>query len=217
VKILVVDDEPAMVGVIGALLGQAGHRIVPAYDGQEALRRFREEDPDLVLLDLSIGSIDGGQVCREIRRETGVPIIVVTGETDGLVSAELLDAGADDYVRKPFRGEELLSRINAVIRRHPGLIDRGSWTLDRRRRQLRWHDTPIMLTPIEYRLMSHLIENVGSVVETSHILTSVWPGATHDAGRLKPLLVRLRRKLAAAGAPAITSVRGIGYRLEGAT
>src|SRR5258706_16183748 len=126
-KSLVLDEAQSMVGVIGAPLGQAGHQIVPAYDGHEAIRRFREDDPDVILLDLAIGKLDGAAVCREIRKEANLPIIVVTGETDGLVSADLLDAGADDYVRKPFRGEELLSRINAVARRRSGMSERGSW------------------------------------------------------------------------------------------
>jgi DNA-binding response OmpR family regulator len=213
-KILVVDDDPSMVGVIGALLGQAGHQIVPAYDGHEAIRRFREDDPDVILLDLAIGKLDGAAVCREIRREASLPIIVVTGETDGLVSAELLDAGADDYVRKPFRGEELLSRINAVARRRSGLSERGAWTLDRQRREVRWLDRPIALTATEYRLMALLIEGSGSVVGTGDLIGSVWPGTSRvHSNRLKPHFVRLRRKLAAAAAPAVMSVRGIGYRL----
>src|SRR5439155_15277291 len=104
-KVLVVDDEPAMVGVIGAILGGAGHRIVAAYDGVEALRRFREEDPDVVLLDLAMPGLDGALVCREIRAISDAPIIIVSGERDLTVTVELLDAGADDYIRKPFRGE----------------------------------------------------------------------------------------------------------------
>ena len=116
-KILVVDDEPAMVGALGALLGQAGHRIVAAYDGEEALRRFASDAPDLVLLDLAMPGLDGAAVCRAIRERSAAPIVVVSGETDPGVTVELLDAGADDFVRKPFRGDELLARIRAVLRR----------------------------------------------------------------------------------------------------
>ena len=102
-KILVVDDEPAMVGALGALLGQAGHRIIAAYDGEEALRRFRDDEPDLVLLDLAMPGMDGATVCRRIRDISDTPIIVVSGERDNAATVELLDLGADDYVRKPFR------------------------------------------------------------------------------------------------------------------
>src|SRR5207249_8416628 len=126
-KVLVVDDEPAMVGVIGAILGQAGHRIIPAYDGTEALRRFKEEDPDLVLLDLAMPGLDGVVVCREIRAVSDAPIIVVSGESNLTVTVELLDAGADDYIRKPFRGEELLARSRAVLRRTRRAPAGGSW------------------------------------------------------------------------------------------
>ena len=117
-KILVADDEPAMVGVIGAILGGAGHRIIAAYDGREAIRRFEDEHPDLVLLDLAMPGIDGADVCRWIRAAGDTPIIVVSGESDLGVTVELLDAGADDYVRKPFRAAELLARTRSVVRRH---------------------------------------------------------------------------------------------------
>ena len=95
-KILVADDEPAMVGVIGAILGSAGHRIIAAYDGREAIRRFEEDRPDLVLLDLAMPGMDGADVCRRIRAAGDTPIIVVSGESDLGVTVELLDAGADD-------------------------------------------------------------------------------------------------------------------------
>ncbi len=116
-KILVVDDEPAMVGALGALLGQAGHRIVAAYDGEEALRRFHEDEPDLVLLDLAMPGLDGATVCQRIRETSDVPIVVVSGERDRAATVELLDLGADDYIRKPFRADELLARVRAVARR----------------------------------------------------------------------------------------------------
>jgi len=217
-KILVVDDEPGMVGVIGALLGQAGHRIVPAYDGREALRRFREEDPDVVLLDLAMAGLDGAEVCREIRREATTPIIVVTGESDGLISAELLDAGADDYVRKPFRGEELLARVRAVTRRRAGAAARGGWTVDRAGHTVLWNDRPIQLTAIEFRLTAALIEQAGSLLETDGLMAATSPDAARrNSGWLKPHLSRLRAKLAAADAPSIVSVRGVGYRIATAS
>jgi DNA-binding response OmpR family regulator len=217
-RILVVDDEPAMVGVIGGILGQAGYRIIPAYDGREAVRRFREEDPDVILLDLAMADLDGAEVCRIIRREASTPIIVVTGESDGLISAELLDAGADDYVRKPFRAEELLARVRAVTRRRPLAALHGDWTVDRAGHAILWRGRPIQLSVIEFRLMGALIEAAGDLVETDALLGAAWPEVPRaSVGRLKPHVVRVRNKLRAAGAPPIVAIRGVGYRLAVAT
>ena len=214
-KILVADDEPAMVGVIGAILGAAGHRIVAAYDGREALRRFDEEAPDLVLLDLSMPGTDGADVCRAIRAISDTPVIVISGETDLAVTVELLDAGADDYIRKPFRGEELLARTRAVTRRHRRDPARDGWSLDRRRHEVRWQETPIALTETELRLLGRLIERLGEVVDRRDLLAYAWPGvADPDPLWLKPHMARLRTKLAAAAAPEPVAVRGVGYRLD---
>ncbi|MBA3308431.1 MAG: response regulator transcription factor, partial [Chloroflexi bacterium] len=174
--ILVVDDEPAMVGVMGALLGRAGHHIVAAYDGDEALRRFEADSPDLVLLDLSMPGRDGAEVCRAIRAQSATPIIVVTGERDGASLVDLLDLGADDYVSKPFRSDELLARIRAVTRR-ASVASGGSagsggsggsrvdeWQLDLRRHEIRWRGDVVEATIIEFRLLRVLIERLGEVV-----------------------------------------------------
>ena len=214
-KVLVVDDEPAMVGVIGAILGGAGHRIVAAYDGVEALRRFREEDPDVVLLDLAMPGLDGALVCREIRAISDAPIIIVSGEGDLTVTVELLDAGADDYIRKPFRGEELLARTRAVLRRARRTPTRGSWSLDRTRHEVRWRDAPLALTVTEFRLLSRLVARIGEVVESEDLLAYAWPGVPDpDALWLKPHLARLRTKLSGSGAPIPVAIRGVGYRLD---
>ncbi len=214
-KILVVDDEPAMVGALGAILGQAGHRIVPAYDGHEALRRFRAEEPDLVLLDLAMPGMDGAAVCRQIREESETPVVVVSGEGDLGVTVELLDAGADDYIRKPFRGDELLARTRAVMRRRDGARRKTGWQLDRRRHEIRWQGRPLNLTVTEYRLMERLVERLGEVVEHDDLLAYAWPRVPDpDPLWLKPHLARLRDKLRQIDAPAPAAVRGVGYRLE---
>jgi DNA-binding response OmpR family regulator len=215
-RILVVDDEPAMVGALGALLGQAGHRTVPAYDGREALDRFRSEPVDLVLLDLAMPGLDGAAVCRAIRAESDVPIVVVSGERDLGVTVELLDAGADDYISKPFRAEELLARTRAVMRRRASVAAAtSSWSLDKRRHEIRWKGTPIPLTITEFRLLQRLVERLGEVVDQSDLLAFGWPGTPDpDPLWLKPHVARLREKLRAAGAPTPEAVRGVGYRLE---
>jgi DNA-binding response OmpR family regulator len=220
-KILVVDDEPAMVGALGALLGQAGHRIIAAYDGDEALRRFRDDDPDLVLLDLAMPGMDGATVCRRIREVSDTPVIVVSGERDHAATIELLDLGADDYVRKPFRADELLARVRAVSRRSSGRGarhgrgDPTGYELDRRRHEIRWQGAPLPATVIEFRLLRAMIERLGEVVTHDELLAAGWPDVPDPAPEwLKPHLARLREKLVTVGAPVPVAVRGVGYRLD---
>jgi DNA-binding response OmpR family regulator len=220
-KILVVDDEPAMVGALGALLGQAGHRIIAAYDGEEALRRFREDAPDLVLLDLAMPGLDGATVCRRIREVSDTPVIVVSGERDHSVTIELLDMGADDYVRKPFRSDELLARVRAVSRRSVGRGPRGGrgdpagYVLDRPRHEIRWQGVPLPVTVIEFRLLRAMIERLGEVVTHDELLAAGWPDVPDPAPEwLKPHLARLREKLVSVGATVPVAVRGVGYRLD---
>jgi two-component system, OmpR family, response regulator len=216
--ILVIDDEPAWVGALGAVLGRAGHRIVAAYDGEEGLRRFRSDDVDAVLLDLAMPGIDGAEVCRRMRAESDVPIIVVSGERDRSAPPELLDLGADDYVRKGAPSAELLARIRAVVRRRsaPAADRRGSgWQLDERRHEIRWQGRLVALTAIEFRLLAALVERVGELVAHHDLLAAGWPDDPDpDPLWPKPHLARLRRKLAEVGAPEPTPVRGVGYRLE---
>lgn len=221
--LLVVDDEPAWVGALGAVLGKAGHRIVAAYDGEEALRRFRSDRVDAVLLDLAMPGLDGAEVCRTIRAESDVPILIVSGERDRAASAELLDLGADDYIRKGIPSNELLARIRAVVRRRNAAAAAGEpvrqrvdgWFLDLRRHEIRWRETVIPATAIEFRLLAALVERLGEVVEHAEMLAAGWPDVTDpDPLWLKPHLARLRDKLQAAQAPAPVAVRGVGYRLE---
>ena len=221
-NILVIDDEPAMVGALGALLGQAGHRIIAAYDGEEGLRRFAEEQPSLVLLDLSMPGMDGATVCRHIREVSDTPIIVVSGEHDHATTVELLDLGADDYIRKPFRADELLARVRAVFRRSSagrgerGRGDPSGYELDRRRHEIRWQGEPLPTTVIEFRLLRAMVERLGEVVTHGELLAAGWPDVPDpDPLWLKPHLARLREKLVSAGAPVPVAVRGVGYRLDG--
>ena len=220
--LLVVDDEPAWIGALGAVLGKAGHRIVPAYDGEEALRRFRADPVDAVLLDLAMPGLDGAEVCRQIRAESEIPIIVVSGERDRAAPAELLDLGADDYVRKGIPSSELLARIRAVVRRRGAirpsslpLVRTAGWELDRRRHEIRWRDQLVPATAIEFRLLATLIERIGELVPHAELLAAGWPDVPDpDPLWLKPHLARLREKLHAVEAPLPTAVRAVGYRLD---
>ena len=218
--LLVVDDEPEWIGALGAVLGKAGHRIVAAYDCEEALRRFRSERVDAVLLDLAMPGLDGAEVCRQMRAESDVPIIIISGERDRSVPAELLDLGADDYVRKGVPSDELLARIRAVVRRHASVVvaeqASGRWRLDRRRHEIRWQDQLIRATAIEFQLLATLIDHLGELVPHADLLAAGWPDVPDpDPLWLKPHLARLRDKLHVAGAPGPTAVRAVGYRLEG--
>lgn len=221
--ILVVDDEPAWVGALGAVLGKAGHRIVAAYDGEEALRRFRAERVDVVLLDLAMPGVDGSEVCRQMRSESDVPILIVSGERDRSVPAELLDLGADDYIRKGVPSSELLARIRAVVRRRAGSgrapaggATATGWQLDQRRHEISWHSQVVPATAIEFQLLAALVERIGELVAHAELLAAGWPDVREpDPLWLKPHLARLRDKLNRIGAPVPTAVRAVGYRLEG--
>lgn len=219
--ILVVDDDPAWVGALGAVLGKAGHRIVAAYDGEEALRRFGADRVDAVLLDLAMPGLDGQEVCRQMRAESDVPILIVSGERDRTVPAELLDLGADDYVRKGTPSAELLARIRAVVRRRstagPPQRTPSGWDLDQRRHEIRWQGSSVPATAIEFRLLATLIERLHELVPHTELLAAGWP-TEHDPDPLwlKPHMARLRDKLRAVGAPVPNAVRGVGYRLDDA-
>ncbi len=220
-RILVVDDDPAMVGAITALVGTEGHQVITAYDGLTAVKRFREESPDLVLLDLAMPGPDGFTVAGQIRAAGGAPILVVSGESAEAAKVKALGIGADDYLVKPFGRAELLARIAAVMRR----VDRsigpaghaltaGSLTLDPGRHEARVGDAELGLTPTEFRLLEALVRAGGSLVPHLQLARAGWPAETDpDLLWLKPHLARLRAKVEAAGGPAIIAVRGVGYRI----
>ena len=222
-RILVVDDDPAMVGAITALVGTEGHQVITAYDGITAVHRFRDEHPDLVLLDLAMPGPDGFSVAGQIRAAGSAPIIVVSGESSEAAKVKALGIGADDYLVKPFGRAELLARIAAVMRRAGRTDDAdlgGPVTFERlslepSRHEARVGETVLILTPTEYRLLESLVRANGDLVPHLRLARSGWP-AEHDPDLLwlKPHLARLRAKLDGAGGPAIVAVRGVGYRLE---
>jgi two-component system KDP operon response regulator KdpE len=222
-RILVVDDDPAMVGAINALVGTEGHQVITAYDGLTAVRRFREEHPDLVLLDLAMPGPDGFTVAGQIRAAGSAPIIVVSGESSEAAKVKALGIGADDYLVKPFGRAELLARIAAVMRRAGradaadlgGPVTFEGLALDPGRHEARVGERLLVLTPTEYRLLETLVRAGGDLVPHLRLARSGWP-AEHDPDLLwlKPHLARLRSKLDAAEGPAIVAVRGVGYRVE---
>jgi len=230
-RILVVDDDPAMVGAITALVGTEGHQVITAYDGLTAVRRYREERPDLVLLDLAMPGPDGYTVAGRIRAEGDAPIVVVSGESSEEAKVRALGIGADDYLVKPFGRGELLARIAAVMRRADRSVGAGAGvgegegagttltlgvlTLDLGRHEARAGETRLDLTPIEFRLAEALVRAAGDLVPHLRLVRAGWPAeADPDLLWLKPHVARLRRKLQAAGGPEIVAMRGVGYRLE---
>ena len=216
-RILVIDDEPAMVGAVAALVGSEGHRVSAAYDGVEGLRHYDDERPDLVILDLAMPGLDGLSVCSELRQRGTTPIIVLSGEGQEAAKVEALDAGADDYVTKPFGKSELLARIRAVTRRRRGEPDdarQGSIRIDRRRHEAWAGERLLQLTPIEFALLEALVAARGDLVPHPELLAAGWPGEPDpDPLWVKPHLARLRAKLRDAGAAEPMPVRAIGYRL----
>jgi DNA-binding response OmpR family regulator len=234
-RILVVDDDPAMVGAITALVGTEGHQVITAYDGLTAVRRFREEHPDLVLLDLAMPGPDGFTVAGQMRAEGDAPILVVTGESAEEAKVRALGIGADDYLVKPFGRQELLARIAAVMRRADralagagsaaagggsdgggaGHLEAGSLVLDPGRHEARVADRRLDLTPTEYRLLEILARAGGDLVPHLRLARAGWPGdANPDLLWLKPHLARLRKKVSDAGGPSIMAIRAVGYRLK---
>lgn len=218
--ILVVDDEPAMVGMVGALLGEEGYQIVTAYDGEVALRRHADERPDLVILDRRLPRLSGEEVVRGIRAVSNTPILMLTGERGTEERAKLLDLGADDYLEKPFGKKELSARVRALLRRASSPVradataNVGRLSVDARTHRASVNGETLDLTPTEFRLLAALAARPGEVVDRRMLLRSGWPDERDpDPEWLKAHLARLRSKLQAAGAPDLANVRGVGYRL----
>jgi DNA-binding response OmpR family regulator len=220
--ILVVDDEPQIVRLVRAYLEEAGFRVVTASNGQEALYVARDEKPDLVVLDVLMPRMDGLEFTRRIRRERGIPIIMLTAraeETDRIVGLEL---GADDYITKPFSPREMIARVRAVLRRaqtqsEPSPVLRvGALTLDRSAHTVTLSERPVDLTPTEFGILETLMTTPGRVFSRGELLEAV-QGIAFDAyERTVDVHVKnLRRKLEPDPAHPryILTVRGIGYRL----
>jgi two-component system KDP operon response regulator KdpE len=223
-RILVVDDDPAMVGAITALVGTEGHQVITAYDGLTAVKRFREESPDLVLLDLAMPGPDGFNVAGQMRAIGPAPIMVVSGESGEAAKVRALGIGADDYLTKPFGKGELLARINAVMRRvdrstgvsgpGSGPLTAGDLVVEPGRHEARVGDITLTLTPTEFRLLEALVRAGGDIVAHLRLARAGWPAEPDpDLLWLKPHLARLRSKVHEAGGPKVVAVRGVGYRI----
>jgi two-component system KDP operon response regulator KdpE len=222
--VLVVDDEPKIVRFIQTSLSLADYDVLTAATGSEALRACEEQRPDLIVLDLGLPDIDGFDVLREIRATSVVPIIILTARDDEQDKVRGLEAGADDYLTKPFGTQELTARIQAVLRRvewapQTSDLPKFSWRdlqVDFRRRRVVIRGQQVHLTPTEYDLLQMLIQNSGQVITHTDLLTHVWgPEYRNDLAILRVNISRLRQKLEEdARQPGyIVTVPGVGYTL----
>ncbi|MCS5734626.1 response regulator [Herbiconiux daphne] len=223
-KILIADDDPQILRALRITLGSQGYDIVTAADGAEAIRLAAESAPDLIMLDLGMPRLDGLEVIQAVRGWSAVPILVVSGRAGSADKVDALDAGADDYVTKPFAMDELLARIRALTRRAtPGaasdepVVTFGGVTVDLAARQVtRAGDrTAIRLTPTEWKVLELLVRNPGRLVTHQELLTEVW-GTHHvkETGYLRLYLGQLRKKLEPEPAHPrhLLTEAGMGYR-----
>jgi two-component system KDP operon response regulator KdpE len=201
-RILVVDDEPNIIGTVAPLLRSKGYDVLTAMTGRAAIEAQTRDTPDLVVLDLGLPDMDGIDVCVAIRQSTGIPILVLSARGAERDKVRALDAGADDYVTKPFGAEELLARIRAALRRvdtsSPSSepIVRGGLVIDRTRFRVLRDGEEVRLTPKEFELLTYLAQSPGRVLTHRTILKAIWgPHAGDQPEHLRVLVGSLRKKI----------------------
>lgn len=223
-RVLVVDDEPPMRRFLRASLSAAGYVVEEAATGTEALRMAASHPPDAVLLDLGLPDVDGVEVTRRLREWSAVPVVVLSARGRESDKIEALDAGADDYVTKPFAIGELTARLRAALRRsarthedEQAIVTTGPLSIDLGRRRVTLGDADVKLTPIEYRLLATLARHAGRVLTHASLLREVWgPGSTTQHHYLRVFMAQLRRKLEAdtSRPQLLLTEPGVGYRLR---
>ncbi|MGH2977902.1 MAG: response regulator transcription factor [Gaiellaceae bacterium] len=221
--ILVVEDEQAIASFVAAYLRKDGFTVRMTASGREALRLVDSEPPSLVVLDLMLPDLDGMEVCRQIRETSTLPVLMLTARDDDLDKIAGLDAGADDYLTKPFNPRELVARVRAILRRSSdgtgpgvgvgtGVLRHGELVLDAGRRECLVGETEIRLAPKEFDLLWELLDHRGIVLTRDQLLERVWGYTFAGDTRTVDVHVRqLRRKLG--DALPLTTVWGVGYRL----
>lgn len=217
--ILVVDDEPKVVRLARDYLEKNGFRVITAADGQSAIATARREKPDLVILDLMLPQIDGREVCRSLRRESDVPIIMLTALSEEIDQVTGLEIGADDYITKPFSVRALVARVRALLRRTrgdvraPSIVRVGSLEIDSEKYLVTFRGNPIKLTPNEFQLLQILTRRPGQTFTREQLLDDLHGAASSMDRSVDSHIKNLRKKLeAASGEPMIETVYGIGYR-----
>ncbi|MGQ9493525.1 MAG: response regulator transcription factor [Anaerolineae bacterium] len=231
-KVLLVEDDPTLLETLQYNLSRQGYQVITATDGVSAVERARRERPDIIVLDVMIPKIDGFEVCRILRREMNIPILMLTARDAEIDKVVGLEVGADDYMTKPFSMRELLARVKALLRRVRLIREEvvattapdaqtlifGDLVLDLTRGELRREGAPVALTPKEYELLVFLARNRGRVLSRDLILERVWGWDFAGGTRTVDVHIRwLREKIEAdpAHPSRIVTVRGLGYRFEG--
>jgi OmpR family response regulator RpaB len=228
-RILVVDDEPAVRRILKTRLSMAGYEITTAADGEEAIKLFEMEPPDLVILDVMLPKGDGYQICQTLRETSDVPIIMLTALSDVADRIAGLQIGADDYLVKPFSPKELEARINTILRRFKrgdfkdcapnGTVQVGNLSIDSNRRRVYIDNQLIRLTEIEFNVLQLLINQAGEPISRAAILEAIWGYAPRQPGDLRLVDVhisRLRGKIEADPKQPeyIITERGMGYSFQ---
>lgn len=223
-RILVVDDETQIARVLRRGLSARGYEVQTAADGEEALSIFSQWPADLVITDLSMPQMGGLELCRRLRQRSQVPIIVLSVKGEERTKVEALDAGADDYVTKPFGIDELLARVRAALRRVPTATARevkeiklGDFTVDLEARKVTVRGDEVHLTPKEYELLVYLIRHAGKVLTHRVLLGAVWGGDyTEQTEYLRVFVGQLRKKIEADSATPryILTEPWVGYRFN---
>jgi DNA-binding response OmpR family regulator len=221
--ILIVDDDPELTDVLAYMLRRAGHDVSVAHDGEMALQSVQRSAPALVLLDLDLPGKSGWDVCSEVRSEGNTPVIILSGASGDENVVRGLDAGADDYLQKPFSPRQLLARVRAVLRRaessakapvQESIVEVGGITLDVQRRKAMVDGSEISLTRLEFQLLFELVLQERQVLTYEYILDRVWGyKGKGDSSLIKGHIRNLRRKLSAVrgGRDCIETIQGTGY------
>lgn len=225
-RVMVVEDEAKLAALLCDYLRAAGYEPLVAVDGPAALQAFAATSPVAVLLDLNLPGLDGMEVCRQIRRDSSVPILMLTARADEIDRIVGLEIGADDYLCKPYSPREVVARVRALLRRSQGRLagaapalslELGGFALDDAGQRAWWHGQVLPLTPIEWRLLRTLLQQPGRVFARAHLLDAIHADFRDVSDRAVDSHVKnLRRKLQAAvpGPDCIASVYGVGYRLD---
>jgi two-component system KDP operon response regulator KdpE len=220
-KLLIADDDPQMVRALRITLAAHGYDVVVAQDGAAAIAVAAQAHPDLIMLDLGMPRLDGIEVIQALRGWTNVPIIVVSGRTGSADKVEALDAGADDFVTKPFQVDELLARLRALSRRASAAagesaVSFGDVVVDLATKTVTRAGSRVHLTPTEWRMLEHLARHPGALVTRQDLLKEIWGSEqVADSGYLRLYMSQLRKKLEQEpSAPVhLLTESGMGYRL----
>ncbi len=217
-RILIVEDDVDILRLLTLELQEAGFEVLAFETGIRGLSAIRESDPDLVILDLGLPDLDGQEIARRVRRTGDTPLLILTAADEVETKVEMLNAGADDYLAKPFHVEELIARVNVQLRKRSlgAVRSIGEMTIDPVRRQVFWSDDEVRLSPREYELLAYLASQPGRVYSRKEIETNVWGEDLPPSSNVVDVhIANIRGKLREAGGyGVIRTVRGIGYALK---